>query len=55
MDLIPDHGKYNFPQDRVLGKQMDAIFHQPAFQELESSWRSLELLVDRTDFRENIE
>ncbi|MCI1039594.1 type VI secretion system contractile sheath large subunit [Pseudomonas putida] len=40
--------------DRVLGKQMDAILHQPEFQQLESSWRSLKLLVDRTDFRENI-
>ncbi|MBK4998178.1 type VI secretion system contractile sheath large subunit [Pseudomonas sp. S31] len=40
--------------DRVLGKQMDAILHQPEFQELESAWRSLKLLVDRTDFRENI-
>ncbi|OCT21273.1 type VI secretion protein [Pseudomonas putida] len=40
--------------DRVLSKQMDAILHQPAFQQLESSWRSLKLLVDRTDFRENI-
>ena len=40
--------------DRVLSKQMDAIVHQPAFQQLESSWRGLKLLVDRTDFRENI-
>lgn len=40
--------------DRVLSKQMDAILHQPEFQQLESSWRSLKLLVDRTDFRENI-
>ena len=40
--------------DRVLGKQMDAILHQPDFQQLESAWRSLKLLVDRTDFRENI-
>lgn len=40
--------------DRVLSKQMDAIVHQPAFQQLESAWRSLKLLVDRTDFRENI-
>jgi len=40
--------------DRVLGKQMDAILHQPEFQRLESSWRSLKLLVDRTNFRENI-
>ena len=40
--------------DRVLGKQMDAILHQPEFQKLESAWRGLKLLVDRTDFRENI-
>jgi type VI secretion system protein ImpC len=40
--------------DRKLGRQMDAIIHQPAFQQLESAWRGLKLLVDRTDFRENI-
>lgn len=40
--------------DRLLSKQMDAILHQPDFQKLESAWRSLKLLVDRTDFRENI-
>lgn len=40
--------------DRILSRQMDAILHQPEFQQLESSWRSLKLLVDRTDFRENI-
>ncbi|WP_145187448.1 type VI secretion system contractile sheath large subunit [Pseudomonas sp. URMO17WK12:I11] len=40
--------------DRALSKQMDSILHQPAFQQLESSWRSLKVLVDRTDFRENI-
>lgn len=40
--------------DRVLSKQMDSILHQPDFQQLESAWRGLKLLVDRTDFRENI-
>lgn len=40
--------------DRKLGQQMDAILHHPALQELESSWLGLKLLVDRTDFRENI-
>ncbi|MET3654739.1 type VI secretion system contractile sheath large subunit [Dyella japonica] len=40
--------------DRKLSQQMDAILHQPALQELESAWRCLQLLVDRTDFRENI-
>jgi type VI secretion system protein ImpC len=40
--------------DRILSKQMDAILHQPDFQKIESAWRGLQLLVDRTDFRENI-
>ncbi|AUG55437.1 type VI secretion system contractile sheath large subunit [Thalassospira marina] len=40
--------------DRKISRQMDEILHHPEFQELESTWRSLKLLVDRTDFRENI-
>ncbi len=40
--------------DRKLSQQMDEILHHPEFQSLESSWRGLQLLVDRTDFRENI-
>lgn len=40
--------------DRAVSKQMDVILHQPQFQQLESAWRGLKLLVDRTDFRENI-
>ena len=40
--------------DRKISAQMDAILHAPEFQELESTWRGLKLLVDRTDFRENI-
>lgn len=40
--------------DRVLSQQMDVLLHQPEFQQLESAWRGLKLLVDRTDFRENI-
>lgn len=40
--------------DRQLGQLMDEILHTPALQQLEASWRSLKLLVDRTDFRENI-
>jgi type VI secretion system protein ImpC len=39
--------------DGKMSKQLDAIMHQEAFQKLESSWRSLKMLVDRTDFREN--
>ncbi len=40
--------------DKKLSSQMDAILHAKELQEIESAWRSLKLLVDRTDFRENI-
>lgn len=40
--------------DAKLSRQMDEILHHPEFQALESSWRGLKLLVDRTNFRENI-
>ncbi|WP_016676397.1 type VI secretion system contractile sheath domain-containing protein, partial [Yersinia pestis] len=40
--------------DKKLSAQMDEILHANEFREIESSWRSLKLLVDRTDFRENI-
>jgi len=39
--------------DGKLSRQVDAIIHHADFQKLESSWRSLKYLVDRTDFREN--
>ena len=41
--------------DRRLSAQMDEILHHPEFQELESSWRGLRLLIERTNFRENVE
>ena len=40
--------------DEKLGRQMDEILHHPRFQALESSWKGLQLLVERTNFRENI-
>ncbi|MEI7108909.1 type VI secretion system contractile sheath large subunit [Pectobacterium versatile] len=40
--------------DKKLSKQIDVILHAKELQELESSWRSMKLLIDRTDFRENI-
>jgi type VI secretion system protein ImpC len=40
--------------DDRTGRQMDLILHDPVIQELESLLRSLKLLVDRTDPRENI-
>lgn len=39
--------------DEKLCRQVDAIMHHDSFQQLESAWRSLKFLVDRTDFREN--
>ncbi|MCC4800591.1 type VI secretion system contractile sheath large subunit [Enterovibrio norvegicus] len=40
--------------DKKISSQMDEILHSAPVQEMESSWRGLKLLVDRTDFRENI-
>ncbi|GGZ16901.1 type VI secretion system protein ImpC [Shewanella chilikensis] len=40
--------------DKKISQQMDAILHNEKVQQIESAWRSLKLLVDRTDFRENI-
>jgi type VI secretion system protein ImpC len=40
--------------DKKLSLQLDAILHHPEVQKLESAWRSLKFLVDRTDFRENV-
>ncbi len=40
--------------DQKLGAQMDAIIHSDEFCKIESAWRSLKFLVDKTDFRENV-
>ena len=40
--------------DQKLSAQVSAILHNENYQKLESSWRSLKFLIDRTDFRENI-
>ena len=40
--------------DSKLSAQLDAILHHCDVQKLESSWRSLKFMIDRTDFRENI-
>ena len=40
--------------DRKLSVQVDAILHNEDVQKLESAWRGLKFLVDRTDFRQNI-
>ncbi|MCL2220038.1 MAG: type VI secretion system contractile sheath large subunit [Chitinispirillia bacterium] len=40
--------------DRRISLQLDEILHAPQFQKLESVWRSLDFLVQRTDFRKNV-
>ena len=39
--------------DQKLSAQLDQILHNKSFQQIESAWRGLKLLVDRTNFREN--
>jgi len=41
--------------DGVISSQVNEIMHHKEFRRLESSWRGLKFLVDRTDFRENIQ
>ncbi len=40
--------------DGKLSQQLDVIMHDDSFQTLESAWRGLKLVVDHTDFRENV-
>jgi type VI secretion system protein ImpC len=38
--------------DAKLSAQVDEILHDPKYQELESTWRGLKFLIDRTNFDE---
>jgi type VI secretion system protein ImpC len=40
--------------DKRLSKQVDEVVHHKDYQNMESAWRGLRMVVDRTDFRENI-
>ena len=40
--------------DSRISAQVDEIMHQSEFQQLESAWRGVKMVVDRSDFRENI-
>lgn len=40
--------------DKKLSDQVNTILHNEQFQKIESAWRGLKFLVDRTDFRQNI-
>ncbi len=40
--------------DQLLSKQMNEVLHHPKFQDLESSWRGVEFLIKRCNFRKNV-
>jgi type VI secretion system ImpC/EvpB family protein/type VI secretion system ImpB/VipA family protein len=40
--------------DKMLGAQLAAILHHPDFVRLETAWRGLKFLVDRTDFKKGV-
>ncbi|EFI3632124.1 type VI secretion system contractile sheath large subunit [Escherichia coli] len=40
--------------DYQISCQLDAVLHHPEFQKVESLWRSVKSLVDKTDFRRNV-
>jgi type VI secretion system protein ImpC len=40
--------------DKRISQQVDEIIHHEEFQKIESAWRGLKMVVDRTDFRENV-
>jgi type VI secretion system protein ImpC len=39
--------------DTKISAQVDEVMHHENFQKMESAWRGLKFLVDRTDFRRN--
>lgn len=41
--------------DKKMSQQLDEILHHEKFQEMESAWRGLNFLVNRTDFQSNIQ
>ncbi|NQZ31397.1 MAG: type VI secretion system contractile sheath large subunit [Oceanospirillaceae bacterium] len=41
--------------DKKISLQVDEVLHNESFQKMESAWRGLKFVVDRTDFRENIQ
>ncbi|WP_308066518.1 type VI secretion system contractile sheath large subunit [Escherichia coli] len=40
--------------DYQISRQLDAVLHHPEFQKVESLWRGVKSLVDKTDFRRNV-
>lgn len=40
--------------DYQISRQLDRVMHHEAFQSVESLWRGVKSLVDKTDFRQNV-
>lgn len=40
--------------DYQISRQLDAVMHHEEFQAIESLWRGVKSLVDKTDFRQNV-
>ena len=40
--------------DYQISRQLDAVMHHPTFQQVESLWRGVKSLIDKTDFRQNV-
>lgn len=40
--------------DDTISRQLDEVLHHPTFQKVESTWKGLKFLTDRTDFKSNV-
>lgn len=40
--------------DYQISRQLDAVMHSEEFQAVESLWRGVKSLIDKTDFRQNV-
>ncbi len=41
--------------DEIIAAQLNTVLGHPSFRHLEAAWRGLKMLVDRIDFRKNIQ
>lgn len=51
---VKDIDKITKSIDSILAGQVSAVIHHPDFIALETAWRELKFLIDRTNFREGI-
>lgn len=40
--------------DAVVNEQLNAVFHHPAFQQIEATWRGIDQLVEHANFQSNV-